>query len=94
MGFSEAIIKPQHPPAYFPVREFLHRLGGTRNISKVSMSETARLASSAINCDTNINDILDLGKEIVEISIRHLKGHVPDEQRFARGVGRPTLVCC
>lgn len=50
------------------------------------MRKASWLAGSSVNGDTDVNDILDLAEEIVEVLIRHLEGHVADEEGFRRRV--------
>lgn len=48
------------------------------------MSETPGLASSSVDGDANIHDVADIAEKVIEVLVRHLVGHVADEERLGR----------
>ena len=50
------------------------------------MSKASRLSGSPINCHPHVNHILNLSKQIVQITITHIEGHVSYEEGFGRRV--------
>lgn len=55
------------------------------------MSEPSRLPSATIDSDPNVNYVSNLAEKVVEVLIRHLEGHVADEEGLGRGVGFSRL---
>jgi hypothetical protein len=53
---------------------------GSCHIDEVTMGEAPGLAGSSINSNPHINHILHAFKQFVQIRVRHLEGHVADEQ--------------
>lgn len=51
------------------------------------MSEPSRLTRPPVNGHTDVHDVADITEEIVEVLVRHLKGHVADEQGIGGRVG-------
>jgi hypothetical protein len=52
------------------------------------MRESSRLTSPTINRNTHIDHVADAAEEVVKIAIRHLEGHVPDEEGLGGGILR------
>lgn len=55
------------------------------------MGKASRLACPAVNGNTDIDHVLDLPKELVQISVAHVEGHITDEKGFG-GVVRGGAV--
>ena len=51
------------------------------------MRESPRLSRPPVNRHPHINHVFDLSEQIVQITIAHVEGHVPYEQRFGRRIG-------
>lgn len=67
-------------------------LDGTLDIDEISVGESSRLASTSVNGNTDIDDVSDVTEELIEISVRHLKGEVADEEGLRGfGLSRSTL---
>jgi hypothetical protein len=66
----------------------LHAFHGTLDIDKVGMSETSWLSSSSINRNSDVSYVSDAFEQVIQISIGHLKGHVPYEKESRRRVQR------
>jgi hypothetical protein len=50
------------------------------------MGETPWLAGSPINSNPHINHVLHILEQIIEVLIRHLEGHVSNEEGLGRWV--------
>src|ERR1039458_6725974 len=79
-------IDSQRAAINFLSDECFLALNGTLNINKVSWCKTSWPTSASINGNTNVNDILNILEKFVEISIRHLKGKVANEECLGWGV--------
>jgi hypothetical protein len=58
----------------------LPSLGGAGHVDEVGMSETSGLAGPPVNGNTDIHDVANVAEEVVEVLVRHLEGHVSDEE--------------
>lgn len=67
--------------------ERIFGLGGTGDIDEIGMCEASRLTGPSVNGDTYVHDVADIAEKVVEIFVRHLEGHVADEEGLGRRVG-------
>lgn len=51
------------------------------------MREAPRLPRAAVNGDAHVDHVADLAEELVEFAVRHVEGHVADEEGAGRGGG-------
>lgn len=49
------------------------------------MGEPPRLARASVDGDAHVDDVADLAEELVQLAVRHIEGHVADEEG-ARGL--------
>ena len=50
------------------------------------MRESSRLSGTAINSNTDIDDVGDVAEQLVQVGIGHLEGEVADEEGLGGGV--------
>jgi hypothetical protein len=92
---ASAVVNSQFATVNFLANKCSQTLSSTFHIDEIRVGETSWLASTPINGNSDINDILNITEELVEISIGHLEGEVADEEGFGRRVGRiiPRRFC-
>jgi hypothetical protein len=64
------------------------RTSGASNIDEVCVSEASRLTGAPVNSNTDIHDIANVAEEVVQVLVRHLEGHVANEESLGRLGGR------
>jgi hypothetical protein len=61
-------------------------LGRAGDVDEVGVSESSRLASPPVNGNADVHDVANVTEEVVEVLVRHLEGHVSDEESLRRSV--------
>jgi hypothetical protein len=87
---AKAVVDPQSPSVRFLFRQNLQGLLRTRHIREVRMRKASWLTSSSVDGDSHINDIANAPEQVVQILVRHLEGHVADEECLGRWVLSPA----
>jgi hypothetical protein len=65
----------------------LLRLGGAGNVDEVCVGEASGLAGPAVDGNTDVHDIANVAEEVVQVLVRHLEGHVANEESLRGRVG-------
>lgn len=82
-----AIVHPQCPVTDLSPTQRQQRLLRALNIREIRMREPSRLARSPINRHPDINHVSDFAEQVIEFAIRHVEGHVADEEGSGWGRG-------
>ena len=76
----DAVINSQLPPVQLLPLQELHRLDRAVDVDEVGVGETPRLSRAAINRYPDVDDVAHLAEQVAEVLVRHLEGHVADEE--------------
>lgn len=82
-AWTKGIVDSQRSSVVLLSLEYSHGVHSALRIREVSMRETSWLAGSAVDGDSNIDDITNTTEQVVQIAIGHFEGHVANEQGLA-----------
>ena len=77
---GHAVVNPQLSAVQLLALQEIHRLHGAIDINEICVCKTTGLASAAIDGYSDVDDVAYFAEEIAEVLVRHLEGHVTDEE--------------
>ena len=58
----------------------LHGFHCALDVDEVSVRETSWLSRTSVDGNTDVDDVSDALEKVVQVTVRHLEGHVSDEE--------------
>ncbi len=89
---SVAVVDSQFAAIGLLVLQQLHGLHGALDIDEIGMSKTSWLPRPSVDCNSYIDHVPNATKEVVEVSVGHLEGHIANEESLRWRILRFAIV--